>query len=63
MTVFDYIIKNKLPLSISGTKEYIIVNCHAWDIQEVDDMLRCFNGVRIGFDVKINMEDIWQKNQ
>ena len=61
MTIFDYIVKNELPLSMCKVKNYIIVNCHAWDIQEIDDFLQNFKGTRIGFDVKIFMEDIWQK--
>jgi len=63
MTVFDYIVLNNLPLSISRSNNYLIINCHAWDIQEIDEMLQSFNGTRIGFDVKIFMEDICQKEQ
>lgn len=59
MTVFDYIVKNNLPLSMCRVKKNLIINCHAWDIQEIDDLLQSFKGVRIGFDIKINMEDIW----
>lgn len=61
MTVFDYIIENNLPLSMCKTNDFLIVNCHAWDIQEVDDLLKSFKGTRIGFDIKISMEDICQK--
>lgn len=61
MTVFDYIVANDLPLSMCKCKNYLIINCHSWDIQEIDDLLRLFNGTRIGFDVKIMMEDIYEK--
>lgn len=62
MTVFDYIVDNNLPLSMCKTNNYIIINCHAWDIQEIDEMLQLFNGTRIGFDVKIFMEDIYGRS-
>lgn len=61
MTVFDYIVKNDLPLSMEKSGKYIIVNCHAWDIEEIDDFVLIFKGIRIGFDVKINMENVCQK--
>lgn len=60
-SVFDYIIDKKLPLSLCKSNGYIIVNCHSWDIQEIDELLQSFNGQRIGFDVKISLMDIYEK--
>jgi hypothetical protein len=61
MTVFDYIVLHNLPLSMCKTNDYLIINCHAWDIQEIDDMLSLFQGTRIGFDVKIYMDCIYER--
>ena len=61
MNVFDYIVKNKLPLSMCKTGEFLIINCHAWDVQEIDDLLLLFEGTRIGFDIKIYMDRIHER--
>ena len=62
MTIFDYIIKERLLLSMTIVNGCLVVNCHAWDIQEIDELLQSFNGVREGFNTKIKLEDIYEKS-
>jgi len=61
MSVFDYIIKNNLPLSLTKVNDNLIINCHSWDIQEIDDVIQLFRGTREGFYIRLTMECIYER--
>lgn len=57
MTIFDYIIENKLPMHLNRQGDDIIINCHAWDIQEIDDFMQLFKGTRQGFYIRMALDE------